>query len=97
VSWYLTKQTIILTKFNRCNICTLLSSGYWRHFWQVQTNRSLFTAHVHLVLRFRTHYAVSALCGAYGNLTVFSALDEARERGDEYQRVNGMINLKKAT
>jgi len=33
----------------------------------------------------------------YGNLTVFSALDEARERGCEYQRINGMTDLKNAT
>jgi hypothetical protein len=33
----------------------------------------------------------------YGNLIVFSVFDEARERGCEYQRVNGMTDLKKAT
>jgi hypothetical protein len=33
----------------------------------------------------------------YGNLIVFSAFDEARERGCEYQRVNGMTDFKKAT
>jgi hypothetical protein len=33
----------------------------------------------------------------YGNLTVWSALEEARQRGYKYQRVNGMTDLKKAT
>jgi hypothetical protein len=33
----------------------------------------------------------------YGNLTVFSALDEARERVCEYHRVNCMRDLKKGS
>jgi hypothetical protein len=65
MSWYL-KADDNFTTFNSCTICTLLYCDHWRHFWKVETDRSLlFTVHVHLVSRFRTHYVVTALCVAY--------------------------------